>query len=269
MNLTFAPERLEDRFAVESMTRDAFWDGGWTMEEKLPEEHYLVHLLRQSPLFIPELNLVAWLDGKIVGHVIYTKARLEDINGVSHDGMVTFGPLTVHPDVQSQGIARALLSHSFGVAKKLGYKGVAIYGHPNYYPRVGFVNAKQFGITTADGKNFDAFMAYPLYDDALEGMHGMLLNDPVYENIPYKDVCMFDKQFPEKLIHKPISAEVLLAVLNDCEQKALSFMTGNALKMMTTRSEQEIRMMDGVTDETIESIDHVMRAHGYGWRNRA
>jgi len=48
---------------------------------------------------------------------------------------------------------------------------VLIFGHESYYPRFGFKPASEFGITTEDGKNFPAFMALPLYDGALDGVH--------------------------------------------------------------------------------------------------
>ena len=47
-------------------------------------------------------------------------------------------------------------------AKRLGYRAIVFFGHPDYYPRVGFRRAEEFGITTASGKNIDALMAMPL-----------------------------------------------------------------------------------------------------------
>ena len=57
---------------------------------------------------------------------------------------------------------------TFDEARKLGYRAIVIFGHPDYYPRMGFRRAAEFGITTADGSSFDAFMALPLYEGALD-----------------------------------------------------------------------------------------------------
>ena len=44
------------------------------------------------------------------------------------------------------------------LAANKGYKGIVILGEPDYYPRIGFKTCDNFNITTADGKNFDAFI---------------------------------------------------------------------------------------------------------------
>ncbi len=49
----------------------------------------------------------------------------------------------------------------------MGCKAVIIYGNPDYYRRFGFKNARLFGITTAKGANFEAFMALELYKQVI------------------------------------------------------------------------------------------------------
>jgi len=200
--------RLEtpaDHHAVEEITREAFWEF-WESEyekgKRICDEHLLVHKLREAGSLVPELNCVAEVDGKIAGHIIYTKSWIESEDGKKHETL-TFGPLTVPPEYQRKGIGQALMLHTLDKAKALGYRAVLIFGHPEYYPRVGFKRAGDFGITTPDGKTFDAFMVYPLYDGALDGIKGKYYIDPVYENLPQEEVLEFDKRFPPKKPYVP------------------------------------------------------------------
>lgn len=65
-------------------------------------EHYLVHIMRGHEDFIPELDFVLELDGKVIGNIMYTKAELTDEEG-SKKEIVTFGPVSVLPEHQRKG----------------------------------------------------------------------------------------------------------------------------------------------------------------------
>ena len=195
MNWTLRLEVPGDYYTVEGLTREAFWR--FRGERLICDEHLLVHKLRSSGAFVPELDYIAETGGKIIGHIIYTKSWIESEDGKKHETL-TFGPLSILPDYQNKGIGKALMLHSFAEAKKLGYRAVIIFGHPDYYPRVGFKRAAEFGLTTPDGSVFDAFMVYPLYDGALEGISGKFYTDPVYEQLTGEETLEFDKRFPKK-----------------------------------------------------------------------
>lgn len=70
-------EKDADRETVEEITRRAFYN------LYIPGcvEHYLVHIMREHEDFIPELDLVAELDGQVIGNIMFTKARLVDEQG--------------------------------------------------------------------------------------------------------------------------------------------------------------------------------------------
>jgi predicted N-acetyltransferase YhbS len=168
-NIPIRVERKADYEAVERLTFAAFE----TME--LPgrtrtNEHFLAHLLRDDPDFVPELDFVAELNGEIVGNIMYSKCAVMRPDGTEREALV-FGPVGVKPELRRQGIGTALIEHSLGSARELGYKAVLITGHPDYYRRFGFVPASAYGITTLDGKSFDAFMALEL-DGGYLGVNG-------------------------------------------------------------------------------------------------
>jgi len=193
MEIFIRPENEEDYYIVENLTREAFWK-----PDKKPigcDEHYLLNKLRQSSDFIKELDYVALADNKIVGHIIYTKSRIIDSDNNEHE-TISFGPISVLPEYQKKGIGTKLINFTFKKAKEMGYRAVIIYGHPEYYPRFGFKNAKDYNITTPEGKNFDAFMICELFEGALNGITGRGYESSIFFDINAQDAEEFDKRFP-------------------------------------------------------------------------
>jgi len=264
MNIHIRQERPDDYYTVEELTRDVFWSTFWGKGQQICDEHLLVHRLRKSSVFVPELDLVAEADGKIVGHIIYSVSKIIDDGGKSYD-MLTFGPLSVAPAYQNMGIGKALMRHSFDIAAKMGHRAVIIFGHSDYYPRVGFRRAAEFGITTSDGKTFDPFMAYPLYDGALDGIHGQYHLDPVYESLTQEDALEFDKRFPAKARHVPACIDVLLNRLEPAVKGAIQTLGFHLLAEMQTKSEGEISILKGVDANAINAIRMVMRENCLRW----
>jgi len=255
-------ERTTEHYAVENLTREAFWTRFWDKGEKMTDVHLLVNRLRNSPALVPELNLVAEICGELVGHIIYTVSKINSPTGESYD-MLTFGPLSVHPLHQSKGIDAALMRHSFKIARELGYKAVLIFGHPDYYPRVGFRRAAEFGITAADGATFDAHMVYPLYEGALDGITGSFHIDPVYESLTQEDAFEFDKKFPEKSPYIPPAIDVLLDRLEPAARETIAALDYPYLATTTSKSEREFSQL--VDAKAIETIRTVTREHGQPW----
>ncbi len=193
--ITLRPETERDYRAVEHLTRDAFWD----IYKPGCDEHLLAHKLRSVEAFLPELDYVAVQDGRIVGNIMYSAARVIDDGGRIHP-ILTFGPLSVLPDCQGQGIGSVLVRHTLDIARATGYPAVIIFGNPGFYHRFGFKSADQFGITTREGASLDAFMALPLYEGALNGISGRFYEDDVFQVDPMA-LDEFDKAFPYREKH--------------------------------------------------------------------
>lgn len=194
-NLIIREETKEDYYNSEYMTKKAFWN----LHHPGCDEHYLVHLLRNSKDYIADISRVAELDGKIVGGIYYSKAYVQD--GDTRVEVLNFGPLCVDPEYQNIGIGGMLLETTIQIARERGYKGIIIFGEPGYYPKHGFKTCDQFGITTKDGKNFDSFMGYEIVPNAFREISGKYYESEVFEQLYPDKVEEYDKNFPymEKL----------------------------------------------------------------------
>ena len=265
MNIIFRLETPDDHYAVEEMTRETFWKF-WEEDENrdICNEHLLVSKLRGANALVPELNCVAELDGKIVGHIIYTKSWIESDDGKKYETL-TFGPLTVMPEHQSRGIGRALMMHTFDKARELGHRAVLIFGHPDYYTRVGFKYAADFGLTTEDGSTFDAFQVYELYEGALDGIQGKYFIDSVYMELTEEEALEFDKRFPPKKAHVLTPIDVLLTRLPPDTAKGLKEQGFKSLDILKSLSEREVAAFPGMDKKAIETVRETMREYKFPW----
>ncbi len=196
MDLAIRLEEESDFRNVEYLTREAFWN----VYQPGCVEHLLVRKIRGVPAFVKELSLVACDDGKIVGNIIYSKAKIIAGNHQEFE-VLCLGPIAVLPAYQGQGIGSLLMNYSIDKAKQLGYKAAILFGNPDYYHRFGFVNAEKYGIQTSSGENFEEFMALELEDGNLNDISGKFYEDEVFK-IENEELEIFEKGFPykEKLI---------------------------------------------------------------------
>ena len=191
-DLTIRLETSADYREVEYITREAFWN------HHVPgcDEHYLAHVLRKSSCFIHELDFVAVQQGRIVGNIMYTHAKIVGDDGVEYP-VISFGPVSVLPEWQGNGVGSALILRSLSEARKLGYTAVLIYGDPAYYSRLGFVAAETYGIGSSDDYFADALQALELKKGSLNGKQGRFFEDHAYE-VDEKASAAFDRSFPPK-----------------------------------------------------------------------
>jgi predicted N-acetyltransferase YhbS len=192
MNISIRLEEENGYRNVEYMTREAFWN----VYKPGCDEHLIVHKIRKVPAFIKELCFVAYDNDKIVGNIIYSKAKVINLKNKEFE-VLCMGPIGVLPYYQGQGIGSLLMNYSIEKAKQLGHKAIIIFGNPNYYHRFGFINAKEYGIKTSSGENFEEFMALDLYDGGLDGISGKFYEDEIFR-IEQGELEMFEKDFPYK-----------------------------------------------------------------------
>ena len=190
--ITLRNETSSDYGTVENLTREAFWN------QYAPgcSEHYLLHLMRDSDAFIRELDVVAEVDGKIVGNIVYTRAKIVGDDGECFD-VISFGPIAVLPEYQGRGIGGRLIEHTKKLALAMGYRAILIYGDPDLYSRFGFVQAEAYGIGTPDNMYVAALQAFELHPGALAGCTGRFYEDSLFEVDP-QAAEEFDRSFPDK-----------------------------------------------------------------------
>lgn len=189
----FRSETENDYAAVEFLTREAFWN----KYQPGCEEHYLLHSLRGKEAVIPALCDVCEMDGAIVGHILYTRAQVVSENGTVFP-VLTFGPVSVRPDMQGKGIGAQLIRRTMQRASEMGFAGVVITGNPAYYHRFGFSPASDFGILYEDGSSFPELMAAELSEGRLRGVSGRIRFAPAFSQMRAEDVLAFDEWFPRK-----------------------------------------------------------------------
>ena len=134
-------EQPKDYREVENLTREAFWNvyrPGCT-------EHYVLNQYRTNPDFIPELDLVMEEDGKIIGHVMFSKAEII-LDDRTNFPSWTFGPISIHPDYKRKGYGLKLLQYALDKARDMGIGFICMEGNideATYCPPKGYFVADE------------------------------------------------------------------------------------------------------------------------------
>ena len=194
-NITFRLERKEDCKSTENLVREAFWNvyrPGCT-------EHYVLHCYRSDSAFVPELDFLMELGGKLIGQVIYVRSEIDCSDGEKLP-IMTFGPISVAPEFKRKGYGKKLLDYSMERAKELGVGALAITGNIDFYGKSGFVPAKTKGVRYYDDPEADYFLIKELALGFLNGVSGTY-RDPEGYFVAEKNPEAFEeyeKTFPEK-----------------------------------------------------------------------
>ena len=149
-------EKREDREKVYNLVKKAFE----TAEHADGTEQDLVEALRKSDAFIPQLSLVAEINGEPAGHVMFTKAKSGSCE------VLVLAPLSVTPEYQRQGVGTALIEEGHRIARELGFSYSIVLGSEEYYPRLGYREAAGFGVEVPEGIPSANFMAIQLLEGA-------------------------------------------------------------------------------------------------------
>jgi predicted N-acetyltransferase YhbS len=134
------------------------------------KEQFLVERLRKSEAFIPELSIVAEVDNKIVGHILFTKLKV--VNESDSFESLALAPVSVLPEFQGKGIGSKLILYGHEIAKGLGYKSVILLGHQDYYPRFGYELCEKYNIKMPFDVPPENYMVIALTEDGLKDVSG-------------------------------------------------------------------------------------------------
>lgn len=187
-------ENKNDYHETENIAREAFWN----LSQPGCFEHYFIHVLRDHKDFVPELDYVIEVGGRLIGAVMYCKSSLVDENG-GEKQILTMGPICILPEYQRMGYGKMLLEHTFGIAREMGYDTVINFGNPDNYVARGYKSCKKYNVCL-EGDIFPAaLLVKTLKDDALDGRRWYY--HPSDADKPCGDEKMleeFDKLFPPK-----------------------------------------------------------------------
>ncbi len=154
------PETPADVAGIRAVLRSAFETG---------LEADLVDALREQAR--PLVSLVAVVDDAVVGHIMFSPVKLSPDAQVALMGLA---PMAVTPERQRQGIGTALVPAGLDACRRLGTAGVVVLGHPEYYPKFGFVRASTLGWRSEYEVPDEAFMAIELRPGTLGGKPGTI-----------------------------------------------------------------------------------------------
>ena len=159
----------------------------------------MLHVLRNDPAFVPELDLVMEKEGGIIGHVMYMRAVIKADDGRDIP-MMTFGPISIAPEHKRKGYGKMLLDYSLQKAKELGAGVVCIEGNIDFYGKSGFVAAGTKGVDyhgEPRGSEVPYFLLKELTDGFLDGITGVH-HTPKGYFVDESEAEAFDAQFPPK-----------------------------------------------------------------------
>jgi putative acetyltransferase len=164
--LRIRAEEEADRAAVHAVNAAAF---------PTPAEADLVDALRAAGA--ARVSLVAEEDGAVVGHILFSPVTLP-----GHPGLALLGlaPMAVAPERQRQGIGSALVEAGLARCRELGCDAVVVLGHPEFYPRFGFVPSVRCGIGCEYPVPPEVFMLQELRPGALQGASGTVRYHPAF-----------------------------------------------------------------------------------------
>lgn len=163
-------ETIADYGAVRRINEEAFGQ---------PTEAKLIATLRERAH--PHISLVALIDQKVVGHIFFSPVSIQSESSVST--AMGLAPMAVLPEYQRQGVGSALVRAGLLECLRIGFDVVVVVGHPEYYPRFGFVPAGRKGLRCEYEVPDEAFMVAELRPEALAGKQGLVRYHPAFKDV--------------------------------------------------------------------------------------
>lgn len=152
--ITIRPEEHKDYKDIISLVLRSFKEG--TDYSDGTDIVALFEEIRDSAYYIPALSFVAELDGKIVGHFLFSHFPLSKTPEGGHGGakdtdIVMLAPVSVHADHLRQGIGSAMIRLGIEKVRELGFSGIIVEGNYRFYNTVGFKTSSEYGIFPVSG----------------------------------------------------------------------------------------------------------------------
>ena len=188
-------ERPGDHRENENLVREAFWN----VYRPGCSEHYVLHVLRDDPAFVKELDFVMEQDGRLIGQNLFVRTVINADDGRTVP-ILTMGPIGILPELKRRGYGKKLLDYSLEKAAGMGFGAVLFEGNIRFYGKCGFDYARNFGIRYHDlpeGADASFFLCKELSPGYLDNVTGVYQTPQGYY-VDDSDVEEFDKAFPPR-----------------------------------------------------------------------
>ena len=189
-------ETREEERQVENLIRESFWN----VYRPGCSEHYVIHVLRNDPAFVSELNFVMEQGGRLIGQNMFMRTVIDADDGRTVP-VLMMGPICIANDLKRQGYGKKLLDYSLEKATEMGFGAVLFEGNIGFYGKSGFDYASKFGIRYHDlpeGADSSFFLCKELIPGYLDGITGVY-QTPAGYYVDDADVEAFDRTFPPKV----------------------------------------------------------------------
>ena len=180
---------------VENLIRESFWN----VYRPGCSEHYVIHVLRDDPAFVKELDFVMEKDGQLIGQNMFMRTVINADDGRDIE-VLTMGPICITPELKRKGFGKKLLDFSLRKAAELGFGAVLFEGNIDFYGKSGFGYARKFGIRYHDlpeDTDDSFFLCRELIPGFLDDVTGVYQTPKGYY-VDDADVEEFDREFPYK-----------------------------------------------------------------------
>ena len=180
---------------VENLIRESFWN----VYRPGCSEHYVIHVLRDDPAFVKELDFVMEKDGRLIGQNMFMRTVINTDDGRDLE-VLTMGPICITPDLKRRGYGKLLLDYSLKKASEMGFGAVLFEGNIDFYSTCGFDYARKFGIRYHDlpeGADDSFFLCRELIPGYLDGVTGVYQTPKGYY-VDDAEVEEFDREFSPK-----------------------------------------------------------------------
>lgn len=194
-NIVIRLEEKSEYRKVENLVRDSFWN----VYRPGCLEHYVLHKLRNDPAFVPELDLVMYQDGELIGQNMFMRTTITSDDGRSIP-IMTMGPICIKNEYKRKGYGKILLDYSLEKAAALGCGALCFEGNIGFYGKSGFKEASEYGIRyhgLPEGEDASFFLCRELIAGYLDGITGECATPEGYL-IDEQEAEEFDQNFPYK-----------------------------------------------------------------------
>lgn len=131
----------------------------------------LLKTLRKSYCYMPTLEVIGEINGKICAHGMLSEATINQKLGL----VLSF--LEVQPQFQRNGFGTQIVDNLLQRAQASGYRFIAVQGSAHFFAKFNFIPIDPSVVCLPQTKTTDCFLVKELVSEALFDIKGTLIYD--------------------------------------------------------------------------------------------